>query len=144
MQPTLPKDFMSLEEAVALINSDSRSDAKVDTKWMVKHIDWIEEAHNFQIPLMKTTSDKRVESIGKKYVQIVTSYDKELLKKTIRDHYRDMVGREYDAPVTKAVSTVADEEQSGGAVRPRRSKSIAKEGAVIGSGETITTNGADL
>ena len=144
MQPTLPKDFMSLEEAVALINSDSRSDAKVDTKWMVKHIDWIEEAHNFQIPLMKTTSDKRVEPIGKKYVQIVTSYDKELLKKTIRDHYRDMVGHEYDAPVTKAVSTVADEEQSGGAVRPRRSKSIAKEGAVIGSGETITTNGADL
>lgn len=144
MQPTLPKDFIPLEEAVALINSDSRTDAKVNTKWMVKHIDWIEEAHNFRIPLMKTTSDKRVESIGNKYVQIVTSYEKELLKKTIRDHYRDMVGHEYDAPVTKAVSTVSDEEQSGGAVRPRRSKSIAKEGAVIGTGETITTNGADL
>ena len=144
MQPTLPNGFITLEEAVQLINSDSRSDAKVDTKWLVKHIDWIEEAHNFRIPLMKTTSDKKVVGIGSKYVQIVTSYDKELLKKAIRDHYRDMVGRDYAAPATHAISTVADEEQTGGNVRPRKSKSIAKEGAVISSGETITTNGANL
>lgn len=144
MQPTLPKGFISVEEAVKLIQSDSRSDAKVDTKWLVGHIDWIEEAHNFRIPLMKTTSDKKVVGIGSRYVSIMTSYEKEFLKKAIRDHYRDMVGHEYDVPVTKAVSTVADEEQSGGAVRPRKSKSIAKEGAVIGTGETITTNGADL
>lgn len=144
MQPTLPNGFITIEDAVKLIQSDTRSDAKVDTSWLVKHIDWVEEAHNFRIPLMKTTSDKKVISIGSKYVEIMTSYDKEVLKKAIRDHYRDMVGREYDAPITKAVSTVADEEQSGGDVRPRKSKSIAKEGAVIGTGETIKTNGADL
>ncbi len=126
MQPTLPNGFITIEDAVKLIQSDTRSDAKVDTSWLVKHIDWVEEAHNFRIPLMKT------------------SYDKEVLKKAIRDHYRDMVGHEYDAPITKAVSTVADEEQTGGNVRPRKSKSIAKEGAVIGTGETIKTNGADL
>lgn len=144
MQPTLPNGFISVEDAVKLIQSDKRSDAKVDTKWLVGHIDWIEEAHNFRIPLMKTTSDKKVVNTGSKYVQIVTPYDKESLKKAIRDHYRDMVGHEYDAPVTRAVSTVADEEQTGGNVRPRKSKAIAKEGAVIGTGETIKTNGADL
>ena len=144
MQPTLPNGFITIEDAVKLIQSDTRSDAKVDTSWLVNHIDWVEEAHNFRIPLMKTTSDKRVISIGSKYVEIMTSYDKEVLKKAIRDHYRDVMGREYDAPITKAVSTVADEEQTGGDVRPRKSKSIAKEGAVIGTGETIKTNGADL
>lgn len=144
MQPTLPNGFITIEDAVKLIQSDTRSDAKVDTSWLVKHIDWVEEAHNFRIPLMKTTSDKKVVSVGSKYVAVTTSYEKEVLKKAIRDHYRDMVGREYAAPVTKAVSTVADEEQTGGNVRPRKSKSIAKEGAVIGTGETIKTNGADL
>lgn len=143
MQPTLPKDFLSLEKAVELINSDTRSDAKVDTKWLIHHIDWIEEAHNFRIPLLKTTQDKKLVRTGSRYVEIRTSYDKEVLKKTIRDHYRDLVGREYEAPKTRAVSTVADEEQGGGTVRPRKSKSIAKEGTVITS-ETITTNGENL
>ena len=75
MQPTLPNGFITIEDAVKLIQSDTRSDAKVDTSWLVNHIDWVEEAHNFRIPLMKTTSDKRVISIGSKYVEIMTSYD---------------------------------------------------------------------
>lgn len=143
MQPQLPKGFISLTDAATLINSDTRAEAKVDTKWLVSHIDWIEEAHNFRIPLMKTTSDKKVVRNGSKFVEIRTSYDKEFLKKVIRDHYRDMVGREYNAPTVRAVSSVADDEVGTG-VRPRRSRPIAKEGQTIGTGETITTNGADL
>lgn len=143
MQPQLPKGFISLTDAATLINSDSRAEAKVDTKWLVSHIDWIEEAHNFRIPLMKTTSDKKVVRNGSKFVEIRTSYDKEYLKKVIRDHYRYMVGREYNAPTVRAVSSVADDEVGTG-VRPRRSRPIAKEGQTIGTGETITTNGADL
>lgn len=144
MQPTLPKGFISISDAVALIASDTRANAKVDTKWLVNHIDWVEEAHNFRIPLLKTTDDGKISHIGDTYIQVTTTYDKEVIKKAIRDHYREMVGHEYDAPVTRAVSTVSDEEQSGGAVRPRKTKAIAKEGAVIGTGETIKTNGADL
>lgn len=143
MQPTLPKGFISIQEAVTLINSDTRSDAKVDTKWLVSHIDWIEEAHNFRIPLMKTTSDKKVVKIGSKYVEIRDAYDRETMKRAIRDHYRDMVGHEYEAPKVRAVSSVVDDEVAAGA-RPRKSKSIAKEGQTIGTGETITTNGANL
>ena len=143
MQPQLPKGFISLTDAATLINSDTRAEAKVDTKWLVSHIDWIEEAHNFRIPLMKTTSDKRVVHNGSKFVEIRTSYDKEFLKKVIRDHYRDIVGHEFNAPTIRAVSSVADDEVGAG-VRPRRSRPIAKEGQTIGTGETITTNGADL
>lgn len=142
MQPTLPKDFMSIADAVALINSDTRSDAKVDTKWLVNHIDWIEEKHNFRIPLMKTTADKKVVRTGSKYVEIRDEYDKVTLKRAIRDHYRDMVGHEYERPTVKAVSSVADDEVGTG-VRPRRSKPIAKEGQLI-SNETISGKGVDL
>lgn len=143
MQPTLPKGFISIQEAVTLINSDTRSDAKVDTKWLVEHIDWIEDKHNFRIPLMKTTSDKKVVKIGSKYVEIRDAYDREALKRAIRDHYRDMVGHEYAAQNVRAVSSVADDEVGSG-VRPRKAKPIAKEGQTIGTGETITTNGANL
>lgn len=143
MQQNLPKGFISIDEAVKLINSDTRSEAKVDTKYLVSHIDWIEEAHNFRIPLMKTVDGKAIQT-GSTYVSIMSTYDKEVIKRAIRNHYRDMVGHEYDAPITKAVSTVADEEQTGGNVTPRKSKAIAKEGAIIGTGETIKTNGADL
>ena len=121
MQPQLPKGFISLTDAATLINSDTRAEAKVDTKWLVSHIDWIEEAHNFRIPLMKTTSDKRVVHNGSKFVEIRTSYDKEFLKKVIRDHYRDIVGHEFNAPTIRAVSSVADDEVGAG-VRPRRSR----------------------
>ena len=143
MQPTLPKGFLSVEDAVLLIHSDKRDDAKVDTKWLVSHIDWIEENHNFRIPLMKTTDKKDVVKIGSNYVEVRNAYEREMLKKAIRDHYRDMVGHDYAAPTVKSVSTVADEEESGGNVQPRRRKPIAKEGATI-TGETQTTNGANL
>lgn len=142
MQPALPKGFISIEEAVELINSDSREEAKVDTKWLVGHVDWIEEAHNFRIPLLKT-KDGKLLKCGSKFVQIMNSYDKEVMKKAIRDHYRDLVGHEYQAQNVRAVSSVADDTVAGG-VRPRKSKPIAKEGQVIGTGETITTNGANL
>lgn len=142
MQPALPKGFISIGEAVELINSDSREEAKVDIKWLVGHVDWIEEAHNFRIPLLKT-KDGKLLKCGSKFVQIMNSYDKEVMKKVIRDHYRDLVGREYQAQNVRAVSSVADDTVAGG-VRPRKSKPIAKEGQVIGTGETITTNGANL
>lgn len=142
MQPTLPKGFISIDEAITLIHSDKRDDAKVDTKWLVSHIDWIEEAHNFRIPLLKTTTDKKIAKIGSKYVEVRSAYDREALKRAIRDHYRDMVGHEYQAQTVRATSTVVDDEVAGGA-RPRKSKSIAKEGQLI-TGETITTNGANL
>lgn len=158
MQPALPKGFISIEEAVELINSDSREEAKVDIKWLVGHVDWIEEAHNFRIPLARQATKEEYTKfisnhpaakfdglihLGSKFVQIMNSYDKEVMKKAIRDHYRDLVGHEYQAQNVRAVSSVADDTVAGG-VRPRKSKPIAKEGAVIGTGETITTNGANL
>lgn len=154
----LPNGFISVDDAVALINSDKRDDAKVDTQWLAGHIDWIEEAHNFRIPIvrfatkaeidaqMKATPGRRPNgliNLGSKYVQINTSFEKELLKKAIRDHYREMAGREYEQETTRGISTVMDEE-TGGSERPRKTKrTIAKEGETIGTGGSRTTNSAD-
>lgn len=140
---SLPNGFISVEDAVELIKSDSRSDAKVDTAYLISHIKWIEENHNFRIPLMKH-EDGKVVKTGSKYVAINRAYEAELLKETIRDHYRDMVGRDYNENQLRSISTVADEEKTGMAVNPRSDKPIAQEGATIGTGETTVTNGANL
>lgn len=155
---SLPNGFITVEEAIALINSDTRDDAKVDTQYLVSHIDWIEEAHNFRIPLVRLATKEEIEKIMKRYpgrrpnglislgsktVSINTAYEKEYLKQAIRNHYKEVAGREYEAPTVRGLSTVADEEQSGGAAKPRRSKTIAKEGETIGSGQSRVTNSAD-
>lgn len=155
---SLPNGFITVEEAVALINSDTRDDAKVDTQYLVSHIDWIEEAHNFRIPLVRLSTKEEMEAILKRYpgrrlngltslgsktVAINTAYEKELLKQTIRNHYKEMAGREYEKPAVRGLSSVADEETGGGQVKPRRSKTIAKEGETIGSGQSRITNSAD-
>lgn len=156
---SLPNGFITVEEAVELIKSDTRDDAKVDTQYLVSHIDWIEEAHNFRIPLVRLSTKEEIEAIRKRYpgrrpsgltslgsktVTIMTAWEKELLKKTIREHYKEMVGRDYEKPTVRGLSSVSDEENSGGTVKPRRSsKTIAKEGETIGSGQSRVTNSAD-
>lgn len=155
---SLPNGFITVEEAVKLIKSDTRDNAVVDTQYLVSHIDWIEEAHNFRIPLVRFSTKEEIEAIRKRYpgrrvnglthvgsknVTIMTAFDKELLKQTIRDHYKETAGREYEAPKVRGLSSVSDEETSGGAVKPRRSKTIAKEGETIGSGSSRITNSSD-
>lgn len=156
MQPTtLAPGFVSIDDAVALIKSDTREKPVVDMDYLVSKIVWIEVNHNFRIPKVRRLSADEVyrtkrgkvieyENTGNVYVSINTNFEKELLKKTILDKYRELVGREYKEAGVRAVSTVADDAQGRAAVQPRVNKPIAKEGSTIGEGTTVTSNGENL
>ena len=156
MQPTtLAPGFISIDDAVALIKSDTREKPVVDMDYLVSKIVWIEVNHNFRIPKVRRLSADEVyrtkrgkvieyENTGNVYVSINTNFEKELLKKTILDKYRELVGREYKEAGVRAVSTVADDAQGRAAVQPRVNKPIAKEGSTIGEGTTVTSNGEGL
>ena len=156
MQPTtLAPGFISIDDAVALIKSDTREKPVVDMDYLVSKIVWIEVNHNFRIPKVRRLSADEVyrtkrgkvieyENTGNVYVSINTNFEKELLKKTILDKYRELVGREYKEAGVRAVSTVADDAQGRAAVQPRANKPIAKEGSTIGEGTTVTSNGEGL
>ena len=156
MQPTLSPGFEEIDTVVELIKSDTRENPVVDMDYLVAHIKWIETAHNFRIPKIcrlkpeevhKTKRGKLVEyeNIGDVYVYVATNFEKELLRKTILDKFRELVGHEYREVGVRARSTVADDAQGRAAVQPRNnSKPIAKEGAVIGGGEVINSNGDGL
>lgn len=152
----LPPGFENIDTVVELIKSDTRENPVVDMDYLIGHTIWIEPNHNFRIPKIRRLKPEEVrrtkrgkivdyENIGDVYVAINTNFEKELLKKTIYDKYRELVGHEYKEIGVRARSTVADDAQGKAAVQPRNNnKPIAKEGAVIGGGEVITSNGDGL
>lgn len=153
---TLPPGFVSVQEACELIKSDNRANPVVDMDYAVAHVVWLDRngvGHNFRIPKIRRLAPSEVyqtrrgklveyETTGDLNIQINTAYEKELLKKTILDKYKELVGHEYRDIITRGRSTVADDAQGRDAVRPRNNpKPIAKEGASIGGGEIINSNG---
>lgn len=154
----LPKGFIEVEEAVELIKSNTFDKPTVDIKKLANSLDWIEVNHNFAIKKMRLiTKEEYAEklkqfpgrrpseliSLGVVTTTLRSAYEVELLKKAIKDNYREVSGRMFDPKNTRGVTTVMDQESGGGA-RPRSSKkTIAKEGDLIGSGSTSTTNSAD-
>lgn len=155
---SLPNGFITVEDAVELIKSNTFDKPTVDIKYLVGHLDWVEVAHNFRIPKVRLITKEEYMELLKKYpgrrpseltkvsdenVTLRTSYEVELLKKTIRDNYRDITGHAYSRPNTRGITTVIDEE-NGASEAPRSTRNtIAKEGTVIGSGSTVSTNSAD-
>lgn len=159
MNPTngqLSPGFTELDKAIELIKSDTRENPVVDMDYLIGHTVWIESNHNFRIPKVRRLKPEEVyktkrgrvveyENTGDVYVFIATNFEKELLKKTIYDKYRELVGHEYKELGVKARSTVADDAQGKAAVQPRNNtKPIAKEGTIIGEGTTMDTNGQGL
>lgn len=152
----LSPGFVTIDEAVELIKSDTRQNPVVDMDYLILKKKWIETAHNFRIPRVRRLAPQDVyrtkrgkiveyETIGEVNVYVATNFDKELLIKTINDKYRELVGHEYKEINTRAMSTVADDAQGRDAVRPRpNAKSIAQEGASIGGHGITTTNGEGI
>lgn len=154
----LPKGYIEVEEAVELIKSNTFDKPTVDIKKLANSLDWIEVNHNFAIKKMRLiTKEEYAEklkqfpgrrpseliSLGVVTATLRSAYEVELLKKAIKDNYREVSGHMFDPKNTRGVTTVLDQESGGGA-RPRSSKkTIAKEGDLIGAGSTSTTNSAD-
>lgn len=155
---SLPNGFISVEDAVDLIKSNTFDKPVVDIKYLAWHLDWCEVAHNFNIPkvriatkeeylaLMKKFPGRRPSELiqlGSVFVTLRTNYEVELLKKTIRDNYAKVAGREFQGITTRGVTTVKDQESTD-SVTPRRSKkTVAKEGDTIGTSAVSDTNSAD-
>lgn len=94
MQPSgsLPEGFITVEQAVKLINSDTRAKATVDMRYLVNNIPYIETKHNFTI-FMAKHNNGRVERAGVTRCYIADDYEKYLLIRTIKEHYKAMSGK---------------------------------------------------
>lgn len=155
----LTPGFISVEDAIKLIQSDTRQNPVVDMDWLVAHVVWLDKngpAHNFRIPKIRRLAADEIrtnaygktieyEQTGSVYVAINKPLENELLKDAILSKYRELVGHEYKTRTVKAVTTVADDAQGRAAVQPRtNTKPIAKEGASIAEGVLQDTNGEGI
>ena len=108
-----PKGFITVNDAIALIQSDSRKDATVDVAFLVRNLPWLEKNRNYTIKLLRHENGKVVEN-GVKTVFISNDYEKEMLKHAIITHYTDLSGRSIDPDTIgiRKISTAVDAENN--------------------------------
>lgn len=93
MQEQLPVGFISVDDAIKLINSDTRSDAKVDTQFLLNNLPFLREDTNYNIKKLKTIktpAGPRHEKNGCVFVHISNEYEKAILEHAIVEHYKEM------------------------------------------------------
>lgn len=115
MQPQngqLSPGFITIDEAINLINKDTRDKATVDLAWMANNIDYINEFKNFRIPLMESDDNGFAHKKGNAYVYVATAYDKETLKHAIRVAYKARTGKEANVDAVHDRTTVYDPEHN--------------------------------
>lgn len=132
----LPKGFITVAEAIKLIESDTRDNAKVDTAFLVRNIPYMREGGNFNIRKLKHENNRVVRD-GSVFVVLETEYDKVTLEHAILEHYKQVTGRvaRPEEMGIKDVSTIVDsQDPESGRIRKNQNP-LSKYGEDLGSGE---------
>lgn len=133
----IPIGFITVEEAIKLIESDTRSDAKVDIAFLLRSLPFLRVDGNYTIKKLKHEKG-RVVPDGQAFVHIDSDYRRAMLEHAIVEHYRLVTGREIDPEtigIKKLSTEVDDEANPQGRITSNR-KSKTKVGDSIASGVT--------
>lgn len=139
-----PKDYLTVDEVIEIINQDTRTNPTIDIAWMAKRISYIESGKTFTIPLMtigeillpmgRPSGKQGAVRDAVRWTVPQSNLEVELLKKAIREHFVESSGRAFKEPAaTKSYTSVVGEDAAGAKPRPNP-KPIAKEGESMGSG----------
>ena len=147
MENNLPKGFISVDDAIKLINEDTRADAKVDTRFLLSGLPYLRVGGTYNIRLAKHVDGKATYN-GEKFVMIASEYERAMLEHAIVEHYKAMSGNmdfKYDsehAP-TKSLSTAVDDEENPSGRIVKQKKPMTKPGEDLSDHGITKTNGAD-
>lgn len=136
-QQNLPRGFISIEEAIKLIESDTRKDAKVDTSFLLRNLPYLRTDGNYTIKKLRHDKETgRVVNNGEVFVMVTSDYEKEMLKHAIVEHYRNVTGRTIDPDNIglRSLTTTVDEETNLGAAIINNDKPTIKPGEDLGTG----------
>ena len=137
----LPNGFISVADAIALIESDSRTDAKVDTAFLLRNLPYLRVDGNYNIKKLKHENGKVVED-GEVFVTISSEYEKAMLEHAITEHYKNVTGRIVDPEKIglRSITTAVDDEKNAGGRLMTNDKPMIKAGDDIVSGVNQTVN----
>lgn len=133
----IPVGFISVEKAIALINEDTRKDAKVDTAFLLRNLPYLRVDGNYTIKKMRHENG-RVVPDGEEFVHIFNEFERASLEHAITEHYKEVTGRSIDPEtigIRKMTTTVDDEKNPQGRISVNTSSST-KVGDDIQSGVT--------
>lgn len=135
----LPNGFITIADAVKLIESDSRTDAKVDTAFLLRNLPYLRVDGNYNIKKLKHENGKVVED-GEVYVMVTSEYEKAILEHAITEHYRNVTGRTVDADQIglRSITTAVDDEKNAGGHLMENDKPMIRAGEDIVSGVSKT------
>lgn len=137
----LPNGFITVADAIKLIESDSRSDAKVDTAFLLSNLPYLRVDGNYNIKKLKHENGKVVED-GNVFVTISSEYDKAMLEHAITEHYKNVTGRIVDPEKIglRSITTTVDDEKNANGYLMANDKPMIKAGDDIVSGVNQTIN----
>lgn len=135
----LPNGFIEVSEAIKLIESDSRTDAKVDTAFLLRNLPYMRVDGNYNIKKLKHENGRVVED-GEVYVTIRSEYEKAMLEHAITEHYRNVTGRvvEADKIGLRSITTAVDDEKNANGYLMNNDKPMVKAGDDLVSGVSQT------
>lgn len=124
-------EFITVDEAIKLIESDSRENPVVDIKQMTDSYTYIELAHNFRIPLLAVNKDGFIVENGNRYITFEKEIDVLRFREVVLNHYKETTSAKYDEEAitnpTKSITTVSDPETNPTAI-PQNNPDGAKAG----------------
>lgn len=109
----VPTGFISVDDALKLINAHSATNTTVDIRFLVTNVDYLQVSRNFTIKLMENQGGKDVPA-GTTAVQVLTTLEREQLREAIKQAFKRVSGRELNlnvVPIHKK-STVVDPEKN--------------------------------
>ena len=124
-------EFITVDEAIKLIESDSRENPVVDIKQMTDSYTYIELAHNFRIPLLAVNKDGFIVENGNRYITFEKEIDVLRFREVVLNHYKETTSAKYDEEAitnpTKSITTVSDPETNPASI-PQNNPDGAKTG----------------
>lgn len=135
----LPNGFISIADAIKLIESDSRSDAKVDTAFLLRNLPYLRVDGNYNIKKLKHENGRVVED-GEVYVMVASEYEKAMLEHAITEHYKNVTGRVVDPEKIglRSITTAVDDEKNANGYLMNNDKPMIKAGDDLVSGVNQT------
>ena len=143
-----PSDFISVKEAIALIDTDTRTNPTVDDRKLIQSVEYLHtnlrgNDMNFRIPKVKLGKDRKLIRDGEVYAKITNAREASELAWAIEDHYKKLSGKEIDSKtmgLSKQTTTV--EESAKFEARPRtNTESKLKYGDEMVTGQSTTMVG---
>ena len=133
----IPLGFITVEEAIKLIESDTRSNAKVDISFLLRNLPFLRVDGNYTTKKLRHEKG-RVVPDGEAFVHIDSDYRRAMLEHAIVEHYKQVTGREIDPNTIglRTMTTAVDDEENPGGRVVRNKKSKTKMGDAIVSGVT--------